>query len=92
MREFARLEVKDDEAFEQVVARGGLNFGQVVCRLFTKWLTVFTGQQAFVIERADLAFEGAGVPVLGSSLFHVPKASVGILDPQKESVMCPAQI
>ncbi|MNG22958.1 hypothetical protein D3C84_1075080 [compost metagenome] len=52
---------------------------------------VAAGQQAFVIETADLAFQGAGGPVLDCGFVHVPMTSIVIFDAQEQAVVGPTQ-
>lgn len=48
-------------------------------------------QQAFVIETADLAFQGAGGPVLRCGFVHIPMACRSIFDTQQYSIVGPTQ-
>ncbi|MNO05608.1 hypothetical protein D3C81_2270700 [compost metagenome] len=41
---------------------------------------IAAGQQALVVERADLALQGTGRPVLGGGFDHVPVAGVVVFD------------
>jgi hypothetical protein len=48
-------------------------------------------QEALVIEGANLAFQGAGGPVLGGGFVHVPMARIIIFDTEQYPVMGPTQ-
>ena len=52
---------------------------------------VLAGQQALVIQRADLPLERARTPVLHGRLVHIPLACAVAIDPQEHAVMGPAQ-
>jgi hypothetical protein len=63
---------------------------------FTPFVFVFGGEELLVavedvVESADLAVEGAGVPVLGGGFVHIPLASGGVIDTQQGAVVGPAQ-
>ena len=54
-------------------------------------MAVFAGEEAFVVESADLAVEGAGVPVLGGGLVHIPVPGGDGVHAQEQAVVGPAQ-
>jgi hypothetical protein len=55
-------------------------------------LAVAAGEEAFVVESAVLAVEGAGAPILIGRLVHVPRAGRLIVDAEQQPVVGPAQI
>ena len=58
----------------------------------TRWLlldggVVLTGQQALVIEGADLPLQGTDAPVLRGGLAHIPLAGTVAIHPELGAVM-----
>jgi hypothetical protein len=52
---------------------------------------IFTEQQSFIKQRAHLALQGAGTPVLRGGFGHVPLPRLGAVNAQQQAVVRPAQ-
>ena len=74
------------------IARRLVHLRQILSRFLRDALAVFAGEQALVVERADLAFELARAPILGCRFIRIPLARSGIIQPLEMPVMRPAQI
>lgn len=68
---------------------GGKSFLRLIAQSLA--VAVLAGEQALIIKSTDLAFQCAGVPVLGGGLVHVPLAGRWFLDAQENAVVGPAQ-
>ena len=58
---------------------------------FQRGLFVLRGEQAFVIQGVDVAFEDAGTPVLFGGLGQVIFAGFGVFHAHDEAVVSPGQ-
>ena len=65
---------------------------ELLRRLVPDRLAVPTGEEAFVVEGADLAVEGAGASILVGGLVHVPRAGSLIVYAEQQAIVGPAQI
>jgi hypothetical protein len=53
---------------------------------------VGAGQQAFVVERADLLLKGASCPALTGAFPHVPLARLVVVNPQEGPIVGSTQV
>jgi len=83
-------ELQHDGIMDEV-ARCGLDLGELLNAFISHRLAVLAGEEPFIVEGADLAVEGAGVPVLGGGLVHIPLASSRGIHAEENAVVGPAQ-